>query len=161
MSGEVDGMRVRLQASSQICSGRITNRLLLIQTFAYMTTFTYALMFAQTLCRVLEVMDEKKCTVWEAASEVEEARVAAGDWDHLLKTESIAKFSKGDARAPYMIRLKSIEFAEAASAQALSAIKTVVPPEPVQVWVESLSPSPISPLIHPPIPLSLRRSSSL
>lgn len=46
MSGEVDGMRVRLQASSQICSGRIMNRLHLIQTFAYMTTFTNALMFA-------------------------------------------------------------------------------------------------------------------
>lgn len=71
--------------------------------------------------------------MWEAASEVEEARVDAGGWDHLLKTESIAKFSKGESRAPYMIRLKSVEFAEAASAQALSAIKTVTPLEPEQV----------------------------
>ena len=76
-------------------------------------------------------MDERKCTVWEAASEVEAIRVAAGGWDHMLRTPSIKAFSKGESRVASMTRLKSVEFADVASAQILPMIVSPLQPVPV------------------------------
>jgi hypothetical protein len=83
----------------------------------------------QILCRVMEVMDERKCTIWEAANVVEELRVALGSWKLIRQESTIVRF-KGDSkgRAPYMIRLRNVEFATTALACAAPATQVLALP---------------------------------
>eukprot|EP00966_Prymnesium_polylepis_P226914 5250254-Prymnesium_polylepis.1 len=69
------------------------------------------------LCRVIEYMDEKECTVWVAASAIEEVRISSGTFEALLKTDGVKRFVGKDAtglRTPYLKRLQSNEFSTAA-----------------------------------------------
>lgn len=79
---------------------------------------------------MLETMDRKQCTIWEAADMLEDMREKAGTWKLLVQTDPVAKFrGDGKLRTPYMIRWKDVEFVQTA----LSIIKTVRPCEPIQV----------------------------
>ena len=83
------------------------------------------------LCRVIEYMDEKECTIWDAAAAIEEVRISSGTFEALLKTDGVKRFVGKDAtglRTSYLKRLQSDEFAAAAFEPKVEPIQVISDP---------------------------------